>query len=70
MALCTTAVTLLAGTRSLRSPADKLLAAVLAGSPWSLDGDISVQTFLTDHAAPPIEVTEVVLAGNCPDLVV
>ena len=70
MALCTTAFTLCAGTRSRRSPADKLLAAVLAGSPWSLDGDISVQTFLTDHAAPPIEVTEVVLAGNCPDLVV
>ena len=48
----------------------KLHAAVLAGSPWPLDGAVSVQTFLSDQAAPPIEVIEVVLAGNCPDVFV
>ena len=61
MALCTTAFTLYAGTRSRRSPSDEGLAAVLAGSAWPLDGDVPVQARSADQAAAPVNVTELVL---------
>ena len=65
-----TAFTLGAGTRSRRLPADEGFVAVRAGSPWALDGDIPVQTGLADQAVAPIEVTELVLAEDCPDVLI
>ena len=65
-----TVFTLFTRTRSRRSPADRLLPAVLAGSPWALDGAVSVQTFLSDQAAAIGCITELVLAGKCPDVFV
>ena len=52
------------------SPADEGLAAVRAGSQWTLDGDIPVQTGLADQAEAPIEVTELMLAEDCPDVLI
>ena len=57
MAICTTAFTLYAGTRSRRSPADEGLAAVLAGSLRPLDGDVPVQAFLADQAGALVNVS-------------
>ena len=61
MALCTTAFTLCAGTRSRRSPSDEGPAAVLAGSLRPLDGDVLVQAFLADQAGAFVNVTEIAL---------
>ena len=77
MALCTAAFrslscafTLGAGTRSRRSPSDKRLAAVLAGSPWPFDGDVLMRTFHTNQAVAFAGVGEPVCADDCPDVFV
>ena len=70
MAICTTAFTLCAGTRSRRSPSDERFAAVLAGSPCTLDGDVLVQAFLADQAGALVNVTEPVLTEDCPDVLI
>ena len=57
-------------TGSRRSPSDEGLAAVLAGSAWPLDGDVPVQTRSADQAASPVNVTELVHAGDCPDVLI
>ena len=54
--------------RGLRSPSDKRLGAVPADSPCALDGDVPVQAFLADQAGAPVNVTETVLAEDCPDV--
>ena len=64
------AFTLCVGTRSRRSPADKPPAAVFTCSSRPFSGDVPVQTDLADQAAVPVNVAELVLAGDCPDALV
>ena len=50
-------------TRSQCSPSDKRLAAVPAGCPCALDGDVLMQTFLATKAIASAGVGELALAG-------